>query len=206
MANLKINGVKKAEQVEPVKNSKDIKKIRQYLMGKSNKRDYCLWCCGTNFLLRAGDLLKLKWRDVLIDKSTVKEHITLTEEKTNKLRKIKINTDAREALLLYIENLKEFNMADFIFRSRKGDGHLTVKALHKIIKSMCSDLGIKGNFGSHTLRKTGARKIYADNIADNPMILNYLQKILNHSSQAVTLRYIGIESEEIFDLYDNIKW
>lgn len=54
LANLKINGVKKAEQVEPIKNSKDIKKIRQYLMGKQNKRDYCLWCCGTNFLLRAG--------------------------------------------------------------------------------------------------------------------------------------------------------
>lgn len=135
----------------------------------------------------------LKWGDVLTDKNKVNEYITLNE-------------DARESLLLYVEYLKEFHMDDFIFRSRKGEGHLTVKSLHKIIKSMCNDLGIKGNFGSHTLRKTGARKIYADNIADNPMILNYLQKILNHSSQAVTLRYIGIESEEIFDLYDNIKW
>ena len=206
MANLKTNGVKKAEQVEPIKNSKDIKKIRQYLMGKPNKRDYCLWCCGTNFLLRAGDLLKLRWRDVLIDKCIVKEYITLTEEKTGKFKKIKVNSDAKESLLLYREYLKEFDMSDFIFRSRKGDGHLTVKSLHKIIKTMCNELGLKGNFGSHTLRKTGARKIYADNIADNPMILNYLQKILNHSSQAVTLRYIGIESEEIYDLYDNIRW
>lgn len=206
MSNLKINGVKKAEQVEPVKSSKDIKKIRQYLIGKQNKRDYCLWCCGTNFLLRAGDLLKLKWKDVLTDKNEIKEYITLTEEKTNKVRKIKINADAKESLLLYIEFLNKFNMDEYIFKSRKGEGSLTVKSLHKIIKNMCSDLGLKGNYGSHTLRKTGARKIYADNIAENPMILNYLQKILNHSNQAVTLRYIGIENEEIFDLYDNIKW
>jgi len=56
------------------------------------------------------------------------------------------------------------------------------------------------------LRKTGAFKIYNDNIQTNPAIISYLQKILNHSSQATTLRYIGIEAQEIDDIFDNIKW
>lgn len=81
-------------------------------MEKPNKRDYCVWCCETNFLLRAGYLLKLRWKDVLTDMNIVNEYITITEEKTSKFKKIKVNEDARESLLLYIEYLREVNMDD----------------------------------------------------------------------------------------------
>ena len=33
----------------------------------------------------------------------------------------------------------------------------------------------------------------------------YLMKILNHSSQSITLRYIGIEGETINNLYDDLN-
>ena len=75
----------------------------------------------------------------------------------------------------------------------------------KLIVKVYWELGIKGNFGTHTLRKTGAYFIYSNNIEKNPTIIAYLQKILNHSSQAITLRYIGIEEEEIDDIFDNLK-
>lgn len=206
MSNLTIDGRPKPEQVEPVKNPKDIKKIRQYLIGKENKRDYCIWVCGTNFLLRAGDLLNLKWSDVLESENTFKIHLVIQEEKTDKTRRIKINDDVKEALTLYKNNLKDFNIDNYIFSSRKGFKAISVRSLHKIIKTTLRELNINGNYGSHTLRKTGAYKIYSDNIKDNPAILSYLQKILNHSSQSITLRYIGIEAQEIDDIFDNIKW
>ena len=51
-------------EVEPIKTTKDINKVKQYLYGKDNKRDYCIFVVGINVGLRAGDLLSLKIGDV----------------------------------------------------------------------------------------------------------------------------------------------
>ena len=52
------------QEAEPIKNTRDINKIKQYLYGKENKRDYCIFVVGINVGLRAGDLLSLKINDV----------------------------------------------------------------------------------------------------------------------------------------------
>lgn len=198
--NKKSNGVRKATKVDPIKRPSDIKKIRFYLKG-SNLRDYALFVCGTNFLLRASDLVQIKWKDVLGT-----DYFIVTEKKTQKPRRVRINSDARDALDLLEADLTDYNHDDYVFKSRKYGQALSVKSVYRIINQTCKELNIKGNFGSHTLRKTGAYKIYVDNIAENPMIISYLQKILNHRSQSTTLRYIGIEQEEIDDIFDSIKW
>lgn len=210
MSILKLDGKPKAAPVSPIKNPKDIKKIRQYLLGKSDKRDYAIWVCGTNFLLRAGDLLSIKWCNILESDGSLKDRFRVQEGKTDKSRDIRLNNDVKEALVLYKNALGTIDPDDYLFKSRKegreGDHKLTVPSLHKLIKTTCRELGIKGNYGSHTLRKTGAYKIYMDHIEKNPRILSTLQKILNHSSQSITLRYIGIEDEEIDDIFFNMKW
>ncbi|MGG1370006.1 tyrosine-type recombinase/integrase [Priestia megaterium] len=208
MANFKTNGVKKAEEVQPIKKKKDVKKLVTYLKA-TNLRNYAIVVVGMNVLLRAGDLLSLKWNDVLEEDKTFKRKTWITEEKTDKPREVRLNGNCIEALTTYKDSLRHVDMNEYIFPSRKvnkdGEKKLDVKALHKIIKDTCKELNIKGNFGTHTLRKTGAYHIYTDNIATNPAILAYVQKILNHSSQATTLRYIGIEAEEIDDIFDNLK-
>ncbi len=202
MARLKSNGIAKPEAVSPIKSMKDIKKIKQYLIGKANKRDYMLFVVGINIGLRCGDLLKLKVSDVMNADKTFKETVTVEEEKTSKTRTFKLNTSAKDSIKLYLESLESYDMNDYLFKSRKGDDHLRVDSTHKLIKTTLRELGIKGNYGTHTLRKTWAYYTYTLN-SKNPRILNVLQKALNHSSEAVTLRYIGIEQEEILDLYDN---
>lgn len=209
MANLKSNGIKKAEEVQPIKKLKDLKKIYAYLK-ETNVRNFAVFVVGVNVLLRAGDLLSLKWCDVLEDDNeSFKKKVWVTEDKTDKVREIRLNTDAIAAIQTLKDSIKTFNVNDYVFASRKankdGEKRLDVKALHKIIKDTCKELGIKGNYGTHTLRKTGAYHIYTNNIAQNPTIISYLQKILNHSSQATTLRYIGIEGEEIDDIFEGLK-
>lgn len=208
MANVKSNGIKKASEVQPIKNKKDVKKLITYLKA-NNVRNYAIILMGMNTLLRAGDLLSLKWNDVLEDDNTFKSVTWITEEKTGKPRKVNLNSTCIEALQLHMDSLADFNTDDYLFPSRKankdGEKKLDVKALHRIIKDTCKELNIKGNYGTHSLRKTGAYRIYTDNIANNPTIISRLQKILNHSSQATTLRYIGIEAEEIDDIFDNLS-
>ena len=204
MTRLKSNGIPKAEAVEPLKNVKDIKKVKQYLIGKVSKRDYMLFVVGINVGLRVGDLLELKIKDIMYDDNNFKDNICIDEEKTGKVRTFKLNSSAREAIQLYLDSLKSYEVTDYLFQSRKGNESLRVDSTHKIIKSTMRELGIKGNYGTHTLRKTWAYHTYINNSA-NVMILPMLQKILNHSSQAITLRYIGIEQEEINNLYDNLN-
>ena len=202
MLRLKSNGIAKANTVDPLKNKKDIQKIKQYLKGKDNKRDYMLFVVGINVGLRVGDLLKLKIKDVIDNNGNFKDKIVITEEKTDKTRNLKLNDSVKESIKLYLDSLKSYDMDDYLFKSRKGNKPLRVDSTHKIIKNTLRELNIKGNYGTHTLRKTWSYHIYMSN-SSNPRILAILQKALNHSSQAVTLRYIGIEQEEILDLYDS---
>ena len=186
------------QEVEPLKNTRDINKVKQYLYGKENKRDYCIFVVGINVGLRAGDLLSLKINDVT-DGTTIFDTVIIKEQKTGKIRNFALNKNAKEAIQLYINSLADYDSNDYLFKSRKG-GHLGVRPLHHIIKTLTTDLGIKGNFGTHTLRKTMAYHRYINNVP-----LETLQKLLNHSSSAITLRYIGITKEVITDCYNAIN-
>jgi integrase len=197
-------GINKAEEVEPIKNVKDIQKIKQYLLGKKNKRDFMLFVVGINVGLRAGDLLNLIIGDIMQNNKII-DSVTIQEEKTDKKRVFELNKAAKEAISLYLNTLDEIKMDEYLFKSRKGNGALTVGSTHKIIKTTLKELNIKGNYGTHSLRKTFAYHTYVNNIKNNPSIINTLQKILNHSSSSVTLRYIGITKEVIIDIYNNLN-
>ena len=58
--------------------------------------------------------------------------------------------------------------------------------------------GINGFYGTHTLRKTFGYHHY-HKFKDVAL----LQKIFNHYSPSITLRYIGIDQEEINNSYLN---
>lgn len=192
-------------EVEPIKNIKDINKVKQYLLGKENKRDYTIFVVGINVGLRASDLLDLKISDVVAG-GEIKDTVNIVEQKTDKKRSFTLNKSAKEAIKLYLNSLGAYNDDDYLFQSRKGSNSvITVRSLHKIIKTTLAELGIAGNYGTHTLRKTFGYHTYTNNIADNPMILPTLQKIFNHSTQSVTLRYIGITKEVISDVYNGLN-
>ena len=60
------------------------------------------------------------------------------------------------------------------------------------LSKICEEVGLKGNFGNHTLRKTWG---YHARMKAVP--LEVIQHKLNHSSLAITQRYLGITADEI---------
>jgi integrase len=60
-------------------------------------------------------------------------------------------------------------------------------------------LNVKGNYGTHSLRKTWAYLQYKFCHAPLPELM----KALNHSSQSITLRYVGIQEQDMQKLYSN---
>ena len=83
---LKTNGVKKAKRVDPIKNKKDLMKLVTYFKA-TNLRNYTIVVVGMNVLLRAGDLLELKWSDVLEEDMTFKRKIWIKKKKQINKRK-----------------------------------------------------------------------------------------------------------------------
>ena len=67
---------------------------------------------------------------------------------------------------------------------------------YKILNKAVRAVGMTRRIGTHTLRKTFGYHCYQK--YDDVVLL---QKIFNHSSPKITLRYIGIEQEDIDAVY-----
>ncbi len=167
--------------VEPVRSVKDLEKIKNLL--KLKKRDYLLFCLGINTGLRISDILNLNVADVLN-----RDYITIIEKKTKKRKKIALNETLQKLIKEFLSS-KQKNGA--LFKTRFNNRLDRVQA-YRIIKKACNKINKDLVVGTHTLRKTFAYHHYKQ-FKD----IALLQKILNHSSPAITLRYIGIEQEEI---------
>ena len=195
-------------EVIPFKNKKDIEKIKQYLLGKKDKRDYALFVLGINVGLRTQDLVSMKISDISSSRTSIHRVVQIIEQKTGKIRVFELNDIAVAALRVYLSSLPEYNPDGWLFPSRKAnvkEGHLTVDAVRRIIKDFCKELNIQGNFGAHSLRKTFGYWVYISGVQKNPLVLATLQRIFGHSSRTTTMLYIGIESSEISNIYRNLN-
>lgn len=156
---------------------------------------------GSFWGLRIGDLLQIKWSDILN-----KNEFILSEMKTMKTRNIKIKDQLKEHITDCYEKLQPCNLDDFIFKSQKGTVYSIqrINVLFKNIKNRYS-LDIK-NFSTHSLRKTFGRQIFNISGTNSEMALIKLSQMFNHSNIAITRRYLGISQEEIFETYDLLEF
>jgi integrase len=151
---------------------------------------------GINNGLRAGDLLRLKVGDVRYVKEG--DYITIKEAKTGKENILMINGTVHKALKNYFEKAAP-NDEDFLFASRKTKKPLVIQAVNNMVKRWARAINLKGNYGAHTLRKTFGyvqRTVYK-------VGFEVLAKRFNHSSPAVTMRYLGIADKEVNGILKN---
>jgi len=180
-------------KVDPIKKLKDIKAIKKILTNKP--RDLALFTIGINTNLRASDLLRLKVSHVKDLKAG--DTVEIKEKKTGKARRITLNKTCINA----IQNLltsKQYQDDNYLFQSQRRHV-LTVPSVHKLVKSWCSEINLKGNYGSHTLRKTWGYHQRVTFGVDLPRLM----VCFNHSTQKQTLDYLCIQPEEIKDVYEN---
>lgn len=175
--------------VEPIRNIEDIKKIKEIL--SKNQRNYLLFMMGINCGLRISDILNLDIKDV-----KEKNYIQLKEKKTGKYKKIPINENLKTIIKNFTKNK---NINEPLFLSSFNNRMDRFRA-YSIIKESCKKIGLEENIGTHSMRKTFGYHHYKK---FKDIVL--LQKILNHSNPATTLRYIGIEQDNIEKSYLNFN-
>jgi integrase len=179
--------------IEPIRKKSTIADIKKLLADKP--LDLALFTVGINTNLRASDLLSIKVDQVKNLKAG--DSLELKERKTRKKKMVTFNGAAISAINGLLDS-KDYDIDDFLFIGQRGSV-LSVPALNLKIKRWMKRLNLKGNYGCHTLRKTWAFFQYRFFNVQLPMLM----KALNHSSQAITLRYIGIQEKELNDVYLN---
>lgn len=175
--------------MEPLKERKDIDRIKGRL--GSNPRDYSLFMAGIHLGLRASDLLSLAWKDVCGADGKIKVSVSVVEGKTGNTRKIALSPSVTAALDLWRRHSGADTECEVIWPAPDG-GPLTIQRLHQLVNAWCRGAGVLGHFGTHTLRKT-----YGYHLLQNGIGIELLMKVFGHSSEAITLRYVGIEQREI---------
>lgn len=200
---------------EPIKSMDDIFRISSFLISNGRFRDNMLFIVGINFGLRVSDLQMLRFSNLINDNFTFKDAFPVFEKKTRNTRKrkknryITINQAVIEAVTLYLENTPDVCLSDYMFRSNSNNGKdkntpLTSQSIDRILKGIARDLDLNIKVSTHTLRKTFCYHQMLMSHNDSRKLL-LLQKMLNHSSPAQTLDYIGITGEEIEKAYQELN-
>lgn len=180
-------------KVDPIRDPKDIRLIKRLLADRP--RDLAILTLGINTNLRASDLLHVTVGQVRHLKAG--DHFLIREQKTGKLREVTINKNVQETLQALISTMPDSGDGEALFQSRKGRQALTVSYLNSLVKTWCREVNLKGNYGSHTLRKTFGyihRTVFN---TDVPTLMH----MFNHASQRQTLTYLGIQPSEIKEAY-----
>ena len=174
--------------VEPIRCKKDLKNI-ETILSAQGFRDLLIFTIGTNCGLRISDILNLDVKDV-----KGKEYINIIEQKTGKAKRFPINAKLKP---IFKKFTKERDLNEPLFLS-VFNNRMERTQCYRIIKNACRKAGIDYKIGTHTLRKTFGYHHY-QKYHDVAM----LQKIFNHSTPIVTLRYIGIDQDMIDESYSN---
>lgn len=170
----------------------------QRLKQDGNLRFYLLILTGCYFGLRVGDLLRLRWNDIMdVD------DFTLKEQKTGKFRKITINTAVKQALTYVCSELTKagrFDPEGYVFANRWNEP-VTISYVNKQLHKILPKYNVRvQNPSTHTLRKSFGRRVWEmDGKSERSLI--YLSEIFSHSSIATTRKYIGVTERQIADVY-----
>lgn len=193
----------------PITNRDDI----QALMGVPG-RDGLFIAIGLFTAYRLNEIVNMKWSTLLNNDLSVKDKLIIYVSKQDKKRSMQVHPFLKKKIEAYRDKLGDRLKLDaYIFTNTKGPNRgtpLTERGVNVwIIKKWLDKLGIvTRNPSSHTLRKTMARKFFeaSNEKYDNAMALVTTMKMLGHRDPSTTLRYIGVQEEEIDSIVSNLNY
>ena len=174
----------------------------RHLYNDGDYRMSLLMGCGIFFGLRYSDLSTLTWMQIMADE------FSLYEQKTGKRRTIKVNASFKHHILDCHKALNIEDDSQPCFLTRLG----TIPSIQFVNQQM-KVINVKyrlhlKNISTHSLRKTWARKIWENEnaLGRGEQSLVVLSEIMNHSSVAITRRYLGIRQQEIGQIYESLQF
>lgn len=212
--------------VLPIKDRNVLREVQDTLKHnfKYGERNYTIFQVGKATLLRVSDVLRLKYVDVYDAEGNVKQHAYIHDKKTGKPNYLYLKPVVND-LKHYQQWLKEHCInSEWLFPSfsfyqytiqyfnrdthhcdnhygREYTNHVTERQFYKVMHKVGNLLNIN-YLGTHTMRKTGAFMVYEQTNHNIALVM----KLLNHSSEKMTLAYLGLDQETTEQILDTIHF
>lgn len=166
-----------------------IQTMKQGFSGcRPNERIAAALMLEANLGLRISDIVQLRLSDIVKDGERYR--LSIIEQKTGKARVFTVPLALYQFIRLYCMD-NNISADAQIFP-------LTTRQIQKHLQIVCDYLGYTG-ISTHSFRKFYATEIYTKNGYNIVLV----QKLLQHSSAAVTQAYIGIQQRELEQAIEN---
>ena len=184
---------------EPIRDKKQVRQLVEYYLNRGQIRNHVLVVLGIHSALRISDLLRLTWDDVYDFKlHRVRTSVTITEKKTKKSKTFALNRDAVRALTLFA--MQSARQGAFLIENPQTKKAISRIQAYRIIRTATEALKFQNRVSCHSLRKTFG--YHAWKSGASPAVL---MEIYNHSSLAVTRRYLGVTQDDKNAVYMGLR-
>lgn len=187
------------ENSKPLTSTRQVNEVASLLRDhtKDGLRNELLFTIGINNGIRTKDIVNLKVKQVLGHESVV-----ITESKTKKDQILNFNSRVQRLLREYLKerNTKSITSVWLFPNYKNHRDHITTQAVYRMFKRVSEYSPKINGLTAHTMRRTYGY-LYYKKTRD----IVTLMKMFNHSSQAITLRYIGVSKEEIEEARKNFE-
>lgn len=177
---------------KPLRTQDQINDVLFYLRRtRYPERDTFLFLLGINTGLRCSDIVRLKIGTLRHSKRP-----EITEKKTGK--KMTLFLDNVQDIVIEYTDGKDDD--DWAFPSSYDSSkYISVQNVYKLFKRIDEQLGRIG-LTTHTMRRTFGLWYYR-----KTKNIYYLMELFSHSSQAITMRYIGLTEDELGDSLEGFR-
>lgn len=192
--------------VLPIKDSYVLSEVEDTLLNnfRAGRRNYTIFQVGKATLLRVSDVLRLKQSDVFDDYGEIKRNAFIKDKKTGKRNTLylrPVTGDLLEYKKWLVKN-NYFQSTQWLFPSTRDQSrYLGERPYYRIMQKVGNLLDIP-YLGTHTMRKTGAYRVYVQSNYNIGLVM----KLLNHSSEQVTLNYLGLDQVTRENLLDKVDF
>lgn len=123
------------------------------------------------------------------------------QQKTSQPVQFEITTPTRDAVTEWIKEAV-LGREDYLFPSRVHDSpHLGTRQYARILDSWIEEIGLDPTaYGTHTMRRTKAFLIYR-----RTKNIRAVQLLLGRTKMESTVRYLGIEVEDVLELSEQTE-
>lgn len=190
--------------VLPIKDTNVLHEVEDTLLNnfRFGRRNYTIFQLGKATLLRVSDVLALRRNEIFEADGIIKKNAYIKDKKTGKPNTLYLKP-VKQDLTAYFQWLRENNIeSEWLFPSTTHtERHITEKQYYKVMHKT-GDLLNLPYLGTHTMRKTGAYRVYVQSNYNIGLVM----ELLNHSSEAMTLRYLGLDQVSREKMLDQINF